>query len=191
MLDRAQISMWEDALRPHVEDLLAVLPEVLADATTTVLAYELGRAYSPPERRTSAATPDAWTALLAAHVETLFPDADDAAAVTDFLAGALALEFDPPRRIGPRHAPGNRYADRAEYANKNHSERMGQSAADLSLREGAHIAAWQRSLAADVHQIMPLDPLAADALTAALAVRLSTRYKPPCRRTPLPADNPL
>ena len=102
ILDRAQISMWEDALRPYVEDLLAVLPEVLAEAAITVLAYELARAYSPPERRASAATPDAWTALLAAHVETLFPDADDAAAVTDFLAGALALEFDPPRRIGPR-----------------------------------------------------------------------------------------
>ena len=170
ILDRAQISMWEDALRPYVEDLLAVLPEVLAEAVTTVLAYELGRAYSPPERRASAAAPDAWTAAIAAHVETLFPDADDAAAVTDFLAGALALEFDPPRRIGPRrHAV----------------------ALDLSLREGAHIAAWQRSLAFEVHQLMPLDPLAAEALTAALSVRLSTRYKPPCRRTPLPADNPL
>ena len=68
---------------------------------------------------------------------------------------------------------------------------MAQIVLDLSLREGAHIAAWQRSLAFDVHELMPLDPLAAEALTAALAVRLSTRYTPPCRRTPVPVDNPL
>ena len=102
ILDRAHISMWEDALRPYVEDLLAVLPEVLAEATISVVAYELGRAYSPPARRASAATPDAWTAVIAAHVETLFADADDAAAATAFLADRMALAFEPPCRVTSR-----------------------------------------------------------------------------------------
>ena len=188
-IDHSRITAWEIALGHHVEALFADFPGGFEQAVVTTLAYELAQGFEAPTLRTGAERPDQWAVAIANAIKGLFPE-EDVAAVTEFLAGGLAWEFDPPRRIGPRHAPGNRYTDKA-YANKNHSERMGQSVADLSLREGAHIAAWQRSLAVDVHQIMPLDPLAADALTAALAVRLSTRYKPPCRRTPLPADNPL
>ena len=174
-VNRNRVTAWEGALRPHVEELFAVFPGGggFDQAAVTVLGYELALEYDAPKWKSGAERPDLWAAVIARAVEALFPETD-VAAVTEFLARVLAREFDPPYPI----------------TNKNHSERMGQSAADLSLREGALIAAWHRSLAADVHQIMPLDPLAADALTAALAVRLSTRYKPPCRRTPLPADNP-
>ena len=101
-LDPARIAAWEHAICEHVEDLLAHLPGSFCGAAITVLAYELARAYDAPERRTQAERPDAWAAVIASHVERLFPDREGAAAAVEFLAVRMALDFEPPRRIGAR-----------------------------------------------------------------------------------------
>ena len=66
---------------------------------------------------------------------------------------------------------------------------MAQVEPTTSLREGARIAAWYRSLEFDVHQLMPKDPFTAESFTAAMAVRMAVRYKPPRRRQPIRADS--
>ena len=163
---RGRITSWEIALGQHVEALFAVVPGGggFDQAAVTVLAYELALEYDAPRLRTGAERPGLWAAAIANAIAGLFPE-EDVVAVTEFLAGGLASEFDPPRPITP------------------------EPPHQTSLREGARIAAWQRSLECDVHQLMPQDPLAAEALTAALAIRLSVRYTPPRRRQPIPVDS--
>lgn len=106
-LDPARTAAWENAIQDQVEDLLAVLPGIFGDAAITVLAHELARAYSTPERRTQAERPDDWAAVIATHVERLFPDREGAAAAVEFLAVRMARVFEPPCRIGPRQPAGN------------------------------------------------------------------------------------
>ena len=55
-----------------------------------------------------------------------------------------------------------------------------------TLEEGSRIAAWHRALLFDVHKLMPKDPLVAEAVTAALAVRLAYQLRPPFLRQRTP-----
>lgn len=101
---RSRITSWEIALGHHVEGLLAVFPRGFDQAVVTALAYELGQGFEAPTLRTGAERPDLWAAAITTAIKGLFLE-EDVAAVTEFLAVGLDREFDPPRRIGPRHAP--------------------------------------------------------------------------------------
>lgn len=187
--NQARTAAWVNAVSGQIEDLVALMSQTFGNAATAVLAGELARAYEAPKRRTRAKQPDDWAGALSNAVAVLLPDEFEAAAVIEILAFRMALAFEPPHQIGSRQGAGNRYTDREEHANENNYEGMAQITLTLSLREGARIAAWYRSLAFDVHQLMPKDPLAAEALTAAMAVRMSVRYKSPRRRQPIPVES--
>ena len=178
-LDHARIAAWERAIWGHVEDLLAVLPGCIGQAAVTVLAHELARVYDAPEKRTQAGCPDAWAAAIASHVEGLFPDHEGAAAAVEFLAARMARAFEPPRRIGTRQPAGDRYTEKARLAKNKSRNKMTPRP---TLEEGSRIAAWHRALLFDVHKLMPKDPLVAEAVTAALAVRLAYQLRPPFLR---------
>ena len=139
---RGRITSWEIALGQHVEALFAVFPGGggFDQAAVTVLAYELALEYDAPRLRTSSAErPDLWAAAIARAVEALFPETD-VAAVTEFLAGGLASEFDPPRPITPE--PPHQTSLRRAHASPPGIDR----------------------LRFDVHQLMPKDPLTAESL---------------------------
>ena len=183
-LDPARIAAWEHAICERVEDLLAVLPGCLGQAAVTVLAYELARVYAPPENRTQAERPDKWAAAIASHVEGLFPDREGAAAAVEYLAGRMARAFEPPRRIGTRQPAGNGYTEGIRLAKNKIRNKMPPPSP--TLEAGSRIAAWHRALLFDVHQLMPKDPLVAEAVTAALAVRLAYQLRPPFLRQRTP-----